>query len=196
MKSNINLLSILYIIILFIISRVNAFNKSNNEDYYMIFVNNIFNDNRTHNNKREEIKQNINELIGEINNIIISNKDTYINLEKLESLKQNNSLSKRGNQNENSDYAFEISSLKDKTVIYSYLSKNVAVMVENIPNVLACVKDRKAYIYSNDKDTNTKNINIDKLNNTLNETQWNDISSRKDADIHLSLFLKENMMVI
>eukprot|EP00833_Pecoramyces_ruminatium_P006942 jgi/Orpsp1_1/1180974/evm.model.c7180000075306.1 len=193
-----NLLSILNIITIYVINTVYAFdiksslknklpkgnsNTAKNENYFMIFVNNGSSKDGNHN--KREVEEHINSLIDEITTLIIDNKDTYENLSKLEEFEQRSTLRKRDNQNNESGLAYTISSLNDKTIIYSYLSNTVVNKVEELPSVIACVEDRKVHLKSGEKDI--KMDKLDKLNEILNETQWSDVSVRENADVHLSL---------
>eukprot|EP00833_Pecoramyces_ruminatium_P003798 jgi/Orpsp1_1/1177830/evm.model.c7180000063031.1 len=207
MKIN-NLLSILSIITIFVINTIHAFdinlplknmqkskNKGKNsssiknENYYMIFVNNGFSKDESHNKKREEVEQRIKFLIDEITTLIVDNKNTYENLSKLEQFEHRRSLRKRENQDNESALAYTISSLDDKTIVYSYLSNYVAEKVKELPNVMACVEDREVDFSSSFK--NSKINNLDKLNEILKETQWSGVSVRENADIHLSVLSQE-----
>eukprot|EP00833_Pecoramyces_ruminatium_P003141 jgi/Orpsp1_1/1177173/evm.model.c7180000060460.1 len=160
-------------------------NTAGNENYFMIFVNNGSSKDGK-NNKREEAEQRVNSVIDEITTLIVDNIDTYENPAKLEEFEQSSNLllRKRDNENNESALAYSISSLDDKTIIYSYLSDVVAGKVEKIPNVMACVKDREIHFTSE----NGKKMNqMEKLNEILSETQWSGVDVREDADIHLSL---------
>eukprot|EP00833_Pecoramyces_ruminatium_P007560 jgi/Orpsp1_1/1181592/evm.model.c7180000077854.1 len=198
-----NLLSILSIITIFGINTAYAFdiklasknklskkikndsNTAKNENYFMILVNNASGKDGK-NNKREEAEQHINGIIDEITTLIVDNIDTYENPSKLKEFEQNSSiLRKRSNENNDPALAYSISSLDDKTIIYSYLSDVVADKVEEIPSVLACVEDRKIYFTSDEKDNEINDLN--KLNEILKETQWSGVSVRENADLHLSL---------
>jgi len=118
--------------------------KTRNENYFMIFVNNGSCKSGT-NNKREEVEQQINSLINEITTLIKDNRNTYENPSKLKEFEKRSSLRKRENQNNEPALAYIISSLNDRTIIYSYLSKYVADMVEKLPNVMACTEDHKLW---------------------------------------------------
>eukprot|EP00833_Pecoramyces_ruminatium_P007022 jgi/Orpsp1_1/1181054/evm.model.c7180000075655.1 len=198
-----NLLSFLSIITIFVINTTYAFsikstlknkltkkeknnsNTTGNENYFMIFVNNGSGKDGGH-NKREEAEQRINSVIDEITSLIIDNIDTYENPSKLEKFEQkSNLLRKRSNKSNDSALAYTISSLDDRTIIYSYLSNVVAEKVEEIPNVMACVEDREIYFDSEEK--GNKMNELEKLNEILKETQWSGVSVRENADIHLSL---------
>jgi len=156
--------------------------KTRNENYFMIFVNNGSCKSGT-NNKREEVEQQINSLINEITTLIKDNRNTYENPSKLKEFEKRSSLRKRENQNNEPALAYVISSLNDRTIIYSYLSKYVVDMVEKLPNVMACTEDRKLYL-SGKKGNKTNEMN--KLNEILDETQWSGVTVRKNSDIHLS----------
>jgi len=195
MKTN-NILSILSIITLFLINNIHATDikaplknelpSNNKENYYMIFVNNGSSSDGSH-QKREETEQHINAIINEISNIIMDNKDTYENPSILEELQQNNSLEKRENQDNNSAYAYTISSLDDKAVIYSYLSNDVVDKVNEIPSVMGCMEDREFKLNSYNNNDSSNMDSFDKLNEILNETQWSGVSVRENSSIHLSL---------
>eukprot|EP00833_Pecoramyces_ruminatium_P001036 jgi/Orpsp1_1/1175068/evm.model.c7180000052517.1 len=156
----------------------------NEDQYYMIFVDNNFSEDGSL-NKREEIKQHLNALANEINNLIINNKDTYKDISKLEEIQQKKSaLKKRENEsedindNEESKLSYLISSLEDRSIIYSYLSKDLEEVVKSLPNVMACVADRRLFASS------YKNYNLDDIKE---ETQWSGVNVRENSDIHLSL---------
>eukprot|EP00833_Pecoramyces_ruminatium_P008364 jgi/Orpsp1_1/1182396/evm.model.c7180000081125.2 len=190
MKTN-NILSILSIITLFLINNIHATDikaplknelpSNKKENYYMIFVNNGSSSDGSH-QKREETEQHINAIINEISNIIMDNKDTYENPSILEELQQNNSLEKRENQDNNSAYAYTISSLGDKAVIYSYLSNDVVDKVNEIPSVMGCMEDREFKLNSYNNNDSSNMDSFDKLNEILNETQWSDVSVRENSN--------------
>eukprot|EP00833_Pecoramyces_ruminatium_P009411 jgi/Orpsp1_1/1183443/evm.model.c7180000085216.1 len=159
-------------------------NTTNHENYFMILVNNDSSKDGK-NNKREEAEQHINDVINEITTLILDNIDTYKNPDKLEKFEQNsNLLRKRSNENIESSLAYTISSLDDRTIIYSYLSDVVADKVEEIPNVIACIEDRKIYLAGENENEMDQ---LENLNEILKETQWSGVSVRENADLHLSL---------
>jgi len=207
MKSSLNLLFILGIIINVVINAVGASSingylnnehsktikreakKSKDEFYYMIFIKNKVNKDQKI-NKREAMEQFMNEIVDQINAIITENIDTYKYPSKLEEFKESpsssSSLTKRDTQN---DFAVPISSLDDRSIIYSYLSESVVELVEKIPNVIACVKDRPINFFMDGGNLKkSKDVHkMDRYNQILNETQWSGVSVRENADAHLSL---------
>jgi len=182
--------------------------KIEKDKFYMIFVNNTLNGDGSYSkrdNEGDDIYQLINLMTSEINDIIIDNKLTYENITKLEEFEQKNILiekrniirrrskeennkrkryrnrnnKKKRNKNENtSNLAYPISTLNDKTIIYSFLSKAVVEIIEKLPYVMACVPDVKLFPASGTKG------NLKKLQQ---ETQWRGVKIRESSDIHLSV---------
>ncbi|ORX42619.1 subtilisin-like protein [Piromyces finnis] len=164
-----------------IIKNSNNNNNNRDDDFYMIFVNNTFNNDGL-NNKREDINIFINKISNEINDIIIDNKKTYKDTTKLEKFEEKNKLLEKKNnfkkkRESDSKLAYPISSLNDKTIIYSYLSNNVVKIIEKLPYVMACVPDVKLKHAS-------ASVNIKKVKK---ETKWKKVNVRKNSDTHLSL---------
>jgi len=162
--------------------------NENEDNFYMIFVNNTINSDGNH-SKRSDIDQLINEMAIEINDIIIENKDTYEDTSKLEEFEQKNTaLEKRSNldkrnEEESPKLAYPISTVKDKTIIYSYLSKAVVDKLEGLPYVMACVPDVKLTLASIP-------VNDTLINNSRQikkETKWKGVNIKEKADTHLSM---------
>jgi len=154
-----------------------AKNENSKEGYYLVYINNTDYNNKQ---KRQENKDVVNEVVQEIHNLIINNKDTYEDKEKLTEIEENHSqLRKRNNESNNiSDFVYVISSVKNKSVALAYLSPYITEKVQNIPNVLQCNPDKKIELKSN---------SYYDLNEIERLTQWKKFSVREDTDSHLSL---------
>jgi len=125
------------------------FNKESSDKFYMIFVDNEINT-ESGKVKREDKEEFLDFLVSEINNLVIENKDTYENQEKLEEL-EDISLKKRSLEEEEdtNKFAYVLSSVEKESIIYSYLSEDVLSLVRKLPNVKSCIPDFKIKI-SND----------------------------------------------
>ncbi|OUM60092.1 hypothetical protein PIROE2DRAFT_14217 [Piromyces sp. E2] len=191
MKKFINLFILVTAFLYSFIISVNATDVKNDNDdkYYMIFVENDYNENS--NNKRQDVNESVYELVDEIHNLIMKNTDSYKDPEKLFEIEEENKLRKRNEEiiylmdHGESDIVYPISSHKDRTVVYAYLSTELATKVKTYPNVKACIPDQKLKFNS----INTIDI-IDKEQIEVeikNETNWKGVSFRENADLHLSL---------
>jgi len=165
-------------------------NQIDNEDqYYLIFVNNtfgeikIYSDNK--NMKRQESKANdfVLSLVEEIHDIIVDNKDTFQNPEIVEE-KDNQSKIKKRNIGDNDSFSFNdskivypISSVGCRLVLYAYLSSK---LVENIKKI-NCVDDVVLDSHS------IQLHNYYDEQDILEDTNWKNLTIREDADLHLSL---------
>jgi len=184
-------------LILLFVNTLNARSINYNEKikkgdkYYLIYINNehgeykVFSEGK--NQKRQESQIYIESLVDRINNIIINNKDTYENPEKLEEIEQASQLRKRKRSEEDqelysydeSNFVYPISSINNKVVLFAYLSETLAKELPyQIENIIECTPDKATLKVFN------KNYNIDEI---LAETHWKDVSVREDADFHLSL---------
>eukprot|EP00833_Pecoramyces_ruminatium_P014343 jgi/Orpsp1_1/1188375/evm.model.d7180000064272.1 len=145
--------------------------KVNDDKYYLCYVNNehgeykVFSDGN--NQKREASAVFVDSIINEINTLIIDNKDTYQNPEKLEEIEENAKLQKRGqlyNYNDESDFVYPISSVSNTVVLFAYLSKTLAERIPSqVDNVIECTPDESAFKYFH------KNYNVEEI---LAETKW------------------------
>ncbi|OUM60093.1 hypothetical protein PIROE2DRAFT_14218 [Piromyces sp. E2] len=191
MKNFINLFILVTAFLYSFVISVNATDVKNDNDdkYYMIFVENDYNENS--HNKRQEVNESVYELVDEIHNLIMKNTDTYKDPEKLFEIEEENKLRKRNEEviylmdHGESDIVYPISSHKDRTIVYAYLSTKLATKVKTYPNVKACIPDQKLKVNS----INSIDI-IDKEQievEVKNETNWKGVSFRENADLHLSL---------
>jgi len=213
MKKFNNLCFIGIFIILSLIKCIYAINvtsiENDSEDkFYLIFVENEYNEDR--HNKRQEVSDSVYDLIHDIHNLIMNNTDTFQNPSKLYEIEENNKLKKRNEEiiylldHGDSDIVYPISSNKNKTVVYAYLSTTLANKVKSYPQVKACIADRKLKHYNaieildeqpidiNEqlKGIDEQPIDIDKQQIEMdikNETKWKGVSFRENADLHLSL---------
>eukprot|EP00833_Pecoramyces_ruminatium_P003118 jgi/Orpsp1_1/1177150/evm.model.c7180000060376.3 len=149
------------------------------DKYYLIYVNNtfgeykIFSDN-SKNQKRQASQMFVDSLVDQINSLIINNKETYQNPEVLDEIEELSKLRKRNN--EEYDFVYPISSVNNRVVLYGYLSDVVKNKVKTMDNVMECVEN-----------TASSSIDYYNTNDILNETHWNGIEIRQNADLHLSL---------
>ncbi|OUM60090.1 hypothetical protein PIROE2DRAFT_14215 [Piromyces sp. E2] len=191
MKKFINLFILATAFLYSFIISVNATDVKNDNDdkYYMIFVENDYNENS--NNKRQDVNESVYELVDEIHNLIMKNINTYKDPEKLFEIEKENKLRKRNEEviylmdHGESDIVYPISSHEDRTVVYAYLSTKLTNKVKTYPNVKACIPDQKLKFNS----INTIDI-IDREKievEVKNETNWKGVTFRENADLHLSL---------
>jgi len=164
----------------------------NKEDYYLIFVNNTYGEfrifSKTKHQKREESQIFIDSVLGEINDLIVNNIDTYQHPEKLEEFEISTKLKKRNNSHShfiisNPEYAYVISSVKDTVIIYTYLSKSLVPKIKSLNNIEDCVPNEIAFTIN--KYYNEKEI--------LNETHWTGLEVQENADTQLS-FLSQGIV--
>jgi len=169
-----------------VLSNVDETEQKGKDQHYLIYVNNIYGEfeifSKPKNNKRQETNNFVYSMLDKINNIIIDNKDTYMDPEKLEEIENNSILRKRTIDNEIFNYGdfslvYPISSVNNRVVFYGYLSEEVANKVKEEDYVIDCVPN--SYSFSINNYYNTKDI--------LKETKWKTLSIRKNADFHLSL---------
>ncbi|OUM66066.1 hypothetical protein PIROE2DRAFT_6774 [Piromyces sp. E2] len=162
--------------------------KTDNDRYYLIYVNNTFGEIKIYDystnrkSKRQESKSTefVFSVVDDIHNLIIENKDTYKDQEKFKELEHNTQLKKRNGEGiytGDSSFIYPISSIDHTVVFNAYLSKSVMKKVKKYANVLNIepnLRTAKFQSYYNTKDI-------------LEETHWNNVTVREDADFHLSL---------
>jgi len=158
------------------------------DKYYIVYVKNPFTSSLTNSTvqKRNLNNEFIDELVNDIHTLIVDNKDTYENPEKLDEIdKKEIKLRKRKVENEylvdnkNSNYVYKFSSTETKTALYAYLSDSIVKTVETMENVISCVPDIPLNITFDGLDNFKKEI--------LKETGWNGFYYRKNAKSHLSI---------
>eukprot|EP00833_Pecoramyces_ruminatium_P000556 jgi/Orpsp1_1/1174588/evm.model.c7180000050668.3 len=159
---------------------------SSGDQYYLIYVNNKYGELKLFSNpkhqKRQESQLFIESLIDEINNLIISNKDTYQNPEKLDEIEYASKLKKRSENQlsinfSNSDFVYPISSVNNRMVLYAFLSEKLIEEIKSIGTVIDCIPNGFAHLqhkYYNEEDI-------------LIESGWKGLNVREDSDLHLSL---------
>jgi len=161
----------------------NKYKKSKNEKakdsgedkFYMIFVNNTSTDHQ----KRGNTDSIVNSLITDIHNLIVDNKDTYEDPSKLEELDEQGggALRKRSDdETDESGLVYLISSIKNKSVLYAYLSPAVIPGVMEMNNVIGCEENRGFQFFSH---YDSREIQL--------EASWKNFTVRTGADLHLSL---------
>jgi len=165
--------------------------KSGDEDQiYLIFVNNTFGEinifEKPKNLKRQEIDSYdfAFSLMDEIHELIIENKDTYKNQEKIEEIENKSNLRKRSNEEqpltiyENFEFVRPISSVGNSLVLTAYLSKVLVEKIKNKKYIKDVLPSKKGKL-CNDTYYNSKDI--------LEETYWTDLSVQENVPLHLSL---------
>jgi len=166
--------------------------KSKDEDqYYLIYVNNTYGEfnifSKPKNMKRQELEANklVFSLVDEIHELIIENKDTFKHPEKVKEIENEAKLKKRNNRYQQyynygeSDLIYPISAAGNKVVLLAYLSKELSKKVETMDNVTGVSQD--TYFKAQNHYFDEQEIEI------LQETNWNNFTVRKNADLHLSL---------
>ncbi|OUM60095.1 hypothetical protein PIROE2DRAFT_14221 [Piromyces sp. E2] len=184
-----------------ILNLINARYIKKDDDYYLIYVNNTYrkvSNNNIH-QKRQEPQQFVNSIMEEIHQLIIDNRNTYNNPKELDVLEEKNAYLKKRNNNINVNDVFQISSLDDISVLYSYFSYDVNEKVKALPGIIGSEPIRKMTIgLPNEKiiSANGNKIkkeyydgkNIDDIIDEIKkETNWDDVEIRKSSDLHLSL---------
>jgi len=154
-------------------------NESVGDNYYMIFVNN---GNINNLKKREETDKLINEFVNEIQNLIVENKETYEDPIKLAEIENSARFRKRSDDNSDTpSLVYSVSTVDDSTVLYAYLSGNIAAKVENLD-----------YVESLSPDSYTELATGYNIDDIKNETNWKDVSVKEYTYMHLSLLSQGN----
>jgi len=159
----------------------------NDDDFYMIFINNtISQDTSTtngHEKRQDTVDIVVNSAINIIHNLIIDNLDTYQDLSKLEELDQIDSQLKKRDSQDNSSfvnydsfsYVYPISSTETQTVLYAFLSKTLAKKAKTV-NGVHDIRPNHGFKFTS---YNERDIEM--------EGEWNKVDVRIDAPLHLSL---------
>jgi len=162
------------------------------DNYYFIFVNNkspteykVFYDSKVQ--KREESQIYIESLVDDIHKLIIDNKDTYRNPEKLDEIVKASQQEKvkRGDEDQEvhiydeSDFVYPISSVDDSVVLYAYLSEALAKeLPSKFKNIIECSPNKGEVTFTD------HTYNVEEI---LSETKWSNVTVRENANQHLSL---------
>ncbi|KAG4102599.1 hypothetical protein H8356DRAFT_1649159 [Neocallimastix lanati (nom. inval.)] len=154
MKSLLNVLFLLSTIAL-LISNINARsiigdltnsskNSGNSDDYYVIFINNSLLTSKE--TAKRENRYIFTSLISEIHDLIVDNKDTFVNIEKFNKINERepNSIKKEIEEKYlmkegDSNIVFPISSLKDKTILRVYVSPKLVKEIRSMDYVIDCI---------------------------------------------------------
>jgi len=160
--------------------KTNSKEISENDKFYMIFVNNTSNDaSLSRHEKRQNVDFMIDSLITDIHNLIVENIDTYEDTTVLEEMEEEGKLRKRDTNGE-SNLVYRISSIESRSVLYAYLSPTVAKNVKDLTNIIACEPNNGMKFFSTgDEHYNRRDIQL--------ETGWEDFLVRSETDLHLSL---------
>jgi len=165
--------------------KVNPNKSKSKDDYYLIYVNNDYEELHIYSdlniNKRQESNIFIESLIDEIKVLISNNRNTYQHPEILDEIEKKNQLKKKDNNQllstfDNSDIVYPISSTKNRVVLYTYLSENLVKEIKSINEVIDCVPDSVSI-----------NTNSYSREDILMDTNWKNLSIQENADFHLSL---------
>eukprot|EP00833_Pecoramyces_ruminatium_P014866 jgi/Orpsp1_1/1188898/evm.model.d7180000068026.1 len=167
--------------------------KSNGDNYYLIFVNNTYGEYRIFKNsekeKRQEAQLFVETLLDEIDSLIINNRDTYQHPEKLNDIEESSKLLKRNEKNvnvynyDNSNFVRPISSVGTSLVLYAYLSKKLVQKIEKIQSVKSIEPDRICNLHS-ELNEEENYYNYDDI---VAETNWGNVTVDSNADFHLSI---------
>jgi len=159
-KISMKLYFLLSIIIILALDSVHASKKEekNNDEksgdqFYLILVKNESKVNNTNTHeKREEKEAFLDSLVSEIDNLIIGNIDTFEDPSVLEEIEKDSSPSplRRRSEGENDEtkYTHVISTVKDESIVFTYLSKDLVPLVEDLPNVVVVIPDIEMENYS------------------------------------------------
>jgi len=199
MMKNMKLILLMSIIITLLITSSNAKKtaslikeknniKQDHEKFYMVFINKFSSSSSSSSekhDKRQENEEFIDSMVDEIHNLIIGNKDTYLDQEKFERIEQHDSQLKKREESPvhyledygDSSYVYPIFSDDDKTILYAYLSDALKEVVEAMPQV-SSVRPPTAY------EPDTADYNEEDI---MKETKWNHLDVQNNSSLHLSL---------
>jgi len=192
MEKIINISSFLLIIFL-LINVINASNNvidENKDQYYLISVNNAYGEFKVY-TKPNKSKRSLSKaekfifsFINEVHELIVENKSTYEDQDKLEEIESTGKLRKRSTDNEevaanygDSEFIHPIASVDGSVIFNAYLSKVLADEIAEYDDVESISPVTQVEI-------NHQNYSKDDI---LEETKWKDLSVKEDADKHLSL---------
>jgi len=167
------------------------YDLSNEDKYYMIFMDNGNSENSKE--KRQEADVLINLMVDEIHSLIIENKDTYEDIEKYEEIEEEENMRKKKKRNEEeeekeeedshyamdygeTDFVYPVSTVGNSTVLYAYLSSDLVDKVKQMKNINNLTPDRFVKLATNYD-----------VNEIKTETKWKNVGVRENAPLHLSL---------
>jgi len=165
--------------------KVNKGKKIEKKDqFYIIIVNNPYTNDTTINTKHKRDLNNIfiDGIVSDIHNLIVENKDTYNDPNKLQQLDDESAQMKKRSEilfdeeNGESNYVYKISSIEEQTALYAYLSNDIANTVSTMTNIKACIPDDPNRIKFNAVDEDIKR-----------ETGWMNVLRLTNSYNHLSL---------
>jgi len=169
-----------------------------NDDYYLLYVDNNYGQLYQ---KRQEPREFISSLVMEIHELIVENKETYKNPEELEALDEQEHPLKKRDEIYDSNYVYPISSIKDTTVLLTYLSYDLNEKVKALPGIRGSEPNKEIPIDTaidvNDieidfnemyKRSDNDIVNDDALITEIKlETGWKDVEIRRKSYSNLSL---------
>jgi len=129
----------------FIITLVKVTCADNVEQFYLITVKDTTP--KSH-HKRQEVSSSVEATIDAIHNLIVENKDTFVNPEKLDELDENDAQLKKRNMEYvidygSSNYVYQIATLNSgRSILYGYLNEKIVKSVMKLPNVISCNPDK------------------------------------------------------
>jgi len=172
------------------------------DKFYMIFVKTDYNE---RNHSKRQVSNSVYNLIYDIHNLIMNNINTFKDPSKIFEIEENNKLRKRNDEviylmdHGESDIVYPISSHKDRTIVYAYLSEKLAKTVESYPDVMAVIPDQKITFNTiktlqeqeqkqeyQEQEYQEQEYQ-ERIIKVKNETNWEGVSIRENADLHLSL---------
>ncbi|ORX76932.1 subtilisin-like protein [Anaeromyces robustus] len=178
--------------------------ESFTDNYYAIFINNTLSTSlpkttKNNYNKREEIqKEFVNSLINEIHSLIVENVNTYDNPNKIEEMIEKDKLRKRENHQIDSNIAFHLSSINNRSVIGAYLSNDLINIIKNYQGVYDVLPNRhfeyashsnsnSNFNYNFNFNSNSKSNSYYNKNEIIKETKWKNLAIKSNTDNHLSI---------
>ncbi|OUM70574.1 hypothetical protein PIROE2DRAFT_1091 [Piromyces sp. E2] len=198
-KSSCLFILVIYLLLINIIFAKNLDTLSNDDkipkidkeedQYYLIYVENTFGEFNIFSKpkylKRQEMEANklVFSIVDEIHELIVENKDTFKNPEKLEEIENAAKLKKRSNSNQqyynygDSEYIYPISASGNTVVLLGYLSKTLSEKVTDIDGVSSVSQD--SFFDAQDSHYNIQDI--------LDEAHWDSLTVDEGAKFHLSL---------
>jgi len=146
------------------------------EDFYYIYINEVDNE---LNKRGEKEGKYLRSVLSKINSLISGNIDTYKSEKTLLDLSSKISQSKLAKRDDAEDNAFTapVYNYLGDSVYYSYLSPEVAELVDSLPNIT--VEQRIKLEFTGKHYYNENQI--------LHETKWDKLSVQEDAPFYLSL---------
>ncbi|ORX52636.1 subtilisin-like protein [Piromyces finnis] len=172
--------------------------------YYLIFINNTI---------ENKFDNGSNSIISDIHTLIVNNKHTYKEPEKLKKIEQDSKLNKTqfrylidyGDSNYVYPISNSLSGEEDTALLYSYLSEDLVKIVRSLPNVITCELNNQFEYFNSSLPSSPllSPLLASSITTTLSsssaaaahynkkdiklETNWKDVEIRENSDLHLSI---------